>query len=501
MPGPCSGKLIKRKVLLTCENWTCLGSVPRNSRSTFQVKKPTLCYPRPAIDGAGASVVPNAGSAVLLRTAQIVGLTGALQEALVSWRRPLPRHDPGKIVLDLAVSLAIGGDCLADLAQLRAAPEVFGLVASDPTVSRCIDALAAHAPAALAAIAAARATARARAWSLAGTNAPDHAADASSPVIIDVDATLVGAHSEKESAAPTFKRGFGFHPLWAFLDHGPDGNGEPLSVLLRKGNAGSNTVTDHKTVIRAALAQLPGRRRPGKNVLIRIDGAGGTHELLDWLTRRRLSYSVGFSLPGDLASIQQKLAQVPAEAWTPAYDADGQVRPRARVAALTGRFHLPRSPPGMRLIVRKERPHPGAQLRIADVDGNRITAFVTNTNRGQVADLKLQHRRRARPEDRIRCAKDTGLANLPLHDFDQNQIWCALVALAADLLAWMQTLALTGHDARRWEPKRLRLRLLSIAGRLAVTGRRRLLHLAASAPFTDLTLGALGRLDALAAPG
>jgi len=236
-------------------------------------------------------------------------------------------------------------------------------------------------------------------------------------------------------------------------------------------------------------------------VLIRIDGAGGTHELLDWLTRRRLSYSVGFSLPGDAASIQAKLAGVPGKAWTPAYDADGQVSPGAWVAELTGLFDLSGWPPGMRLIVRKEGPHPGAQLRITDVDGNRITAFVTNTSRGQVADLELRHRRRARAEDRIRCAKDTGLANLPLHDFAQNQIWCAIVALAADLVAWMQTLALTEHPARRWEPKRLRLRLLSIAGRLAVTGRRRLLHLAASAPFTDLALDALHRLDALAAPG
>src|SRR3954466_15362988 len=168
MPGPCSGKLIKRKVLLTCENWTCLGSVPRNSRSTFQVKKPTLCYPRPAIDGAGASVVPNAGSAVLLRTAQIVGLTGALQEALVSGRRPFARHDPGKIVLDLAISLAIGGDCLADIPELRGHPQVFGPVASDPTVSRCLDTLARDATAALAAIQTARAAARFRAWALAG---------------------------------------------------------------------------------------------------------------------------------------------------------------------------------------------------------------------------------------------------------------------------------------------------------------------------------------------
>jgi hypothetical protein len=383
---------------------------------------------------------------------------------------------------------------------LRAAPEVFGPVASDPTVSRLIDTLAADAQAALAAVAAARATARQRAWRLAGQHAPDSGIDASAPLVIDVDATLVTAHSEKESAAPTFKRGFGFHPLWSFVDHGAEGTGEPLAFLLRTGNAGSNTVTDHKMVIRAALAQLPGGHRRGKKVLIRIDGAGGTHELLAWLTRRRLSYSIGFSLPGDLDSIQKKLATVPPQAWTPAYDADGQVRPGAWVAELTGLFDLSGWPAGMRLIVRKERPHPGAQLRITDVDGHRITAFVTNTTRGQLADLELRHRRRARAEDRIRAAKDTGLTNLPLHDFAQNQIWCAIVALACELTAWMQSLALTGHAARRWEPKRLRLRLLSIPARRARTGRRRLLHLAATAPFTTLVLQALDALAQLTAP-
>jgi hypothetical protein len=463
------------------------------------VKKTTGPYPASTVDGAGSSVVPHAGSTVLLRTAQAVGLTSALSQALTLWRRPLARHDPGKIVLDLAVSLAIGGDCLADLAQLRAAPEVFGLVASDPTVSRLVDALAADVPAALAAINEARAAARTRAWSLAGTNAPDYDVDASSPLVIDVDATLVGAHSEKEAAAPTFKRGFGFHPLWAFCDHGAEGTGEPLAFLLRPGNAGSNTVVDHITVLRDALAQLPGGHTRGKKVLVRVDGAGGTHELLAWLTRRRLSYSVGFSLPGDLASIQAKLATIPAELWEPAYDAGGQLRPGAWVAEVTGLFNLASWPAGMRLIVRKERPHPGAQLRITDVDGHRITAFVTNTAKGQLADLELRHRRRARCEDRIRCAKDTGLANLPLHDFAQNQIWCAIVALAGDLTAWTQTLALTGHQARRWEPKRLRLRLFSIPARAARTGRRRLLHLAATAPFTALALAALEALTRLTA--
>jgi hypothetical protein len=377
---------------------------------------------------------------------------------------------------------------------------VFGPVASDPTVSRLIDTLAADAPAALAAIASARSATRARAWSLAGEHAPDHATSAARPLVIDVDATLVTAHSEKESAAPTFKRGFGFHPLWAFVDHGPEGTGEPLAFGLRAGNAGSNTVADHQAVIGAALAQLPGGHPRGKKVLVRIDGAGGTHGLIEWLTRRRLSYSVGFSLPSDLASIQKRLASIPDTAWEPAYDADREPREGAFVAEVTGLFDLASWPAGMRLIVRKERPHPGAQLRITDLDGMRITAFVTNTTRGQLADLELRHRRRARAEDRIRAAKDTGLTNLPLHDFAQNEIWCAIVALAGDLLAWMQTLALSGHQARRWEPKRLRLRLFSIPARHARTGRRRLLHLAATAPFTALALQALDALARLSGP-
>jgi hypothetical protein len=326
------------------------------------VKKRSGLYPRLTVHGAGRKVVPGAGGVLLTRTASTVGLDAALSAALTPWRRPFARHDPGKIVLDLALSLAMGGDCLADVAQLRAHPQVFGPVASDPTVSRCIDTLAADATAALAAIDAARATVRARAWAAAGEHAPDREADVAAPLVIDVDATLVTAHSEKESAAPTFKRGFGFHPLWAFVDHGPEGTGEPLAVLLRAGNAGSNTVADHIAIIRAALAQLPGYgpaaggRRPGKNVLIRVDAAGGTHGLIEWLTRRRLSYSVGFPLPGDADSIQKTLAAVPAAAWTPAYDAEGQVRPGAWVAELTELFDLSGWPKGMRLICARSAP-------------------------------------------------------------------------------------------------------------------------------------------------
>jgi Transposase DDE domain group 1 len=119
----------------------------------------------------------------------------------------------------------------------------------------------------------------------------------------------------------------------------------------------------------------------------------------------------------------------------------------------------------MRVIVRKERLHPGAQLRFTDPGGHRLTCFATSTKGGQLADLELRHRRRARCEDRIRCAKDTGLRNLPLHGYDQNTIWCEIVALACELLTWMQMLALTG-PGRSWEPKRLRLRPFSTARRL-----------------------------------
>jgi hypothetical protein len=141
-------------------------------------------------------------------------------------------------------------------------------------------------------------------------------------------------------------------------------------------------------------------------------------------------------------------------------------------------------PAGMRVIVRKERPHPGAQLRFTDLDGHRFTAFATDAKKGQLADLELRHRRRARCEDRIRCAKDTGLRSLPLKGFAQNQLWCEIVALASELLAWTQLLALAGQ-ARRWEPKRLRLRLFSVAGRLARGGRRLRLRLAEHWPWAD----------------
>jgi hypothetical protein len=453
----------------------------------------------------GESLVSHAGGSLLVHTARAAGLSRALSARLGPWRRPLAIHDPGKIVLDLAVAVALGGDCAADVAVLRAQPGVFGLVASDPTVSRLVATLAGDVDAALGAIGSARAVARQWVWGRAGPPIQD------GKVVIDLDATLVTAHSEKESATRTWKKTFGFHPLLAYADHGAGGTGEPVADLLRPGNAGSNTAADHIEVFDAALAQLPAHlREPDEHghrpVLVRTDAAGATHAFTRHLAAAGIEFSVGAYLHH--FDIHHVLTQLPEQAWTPAYQVRAPragehgpvVEPRegAWVAEVTGLVDLSAWPAGTRLILRRERPHPGAQLRITDVDGHRIVGMLTNTPGGQLPDLELRHRRHARIEDRIRNAKDTGMRNLPFHDLAQNRIWLAITALATDLLAWTQRLALTG-PAASYEPKRLRLRILAVAGRLVRTGRRQLLHIDPAWPWAREITTAHTRLTAFAA--
>jgi hypothetical protein len=439
--------------------------------------------------GAGCeSLISSGGAALLLQTARVSGLSEGLSRGLSPGRAERSRHDPGKTVLDLAAAIALGGDCLADVALVRAQPELFGSAASDPTVSRLIEALAEDPNASIAAIRQARATARVNVW---GHRWPVSRGD---QLVIDLDATLIGSHSDKEGATPHFKRGFGFHPMLAFVDHGEGGTGEPLAAMLRPGKANANDAADQIAVLDAALAKLPAEHR--SRVLVRGDTGSGVRDFVWHVHDLGLEYSVGVY---GRQPVLDALQRVPKQAWRKALDADGRPREGAQVAELTR--WLPATfagwPPGMRVIARRERPHPGAQLRITDHEGWRITVFATNTKGGRLADLEVTHRLRARAEDRIRGLKDTGATNLPLQAFDKNQIWLELAQLAYELLTWTQMLAWAGQAARVWEPKRLRLRLLAVAGRVITTGRRRILRLCERWPWADLVTGGHTRLAAI----
>jgi len=419
----------------------------------------------------------RAGTALVAAVADRVGLTAGLSNALAGVRERRSRHDPGRVVRDLALTLADGGDCLADLRALRDQEALFGAVASDATAWR---ALAALGEPRLEAIRAARAHARRWVWEQAG--APGR-------VILDLDATLVSAHSEKEGAAGTYKGGFGFHPLLCY----EAGSEEALAGLLRPGNAGSNTAQDHIEVLERSLAQLP-EEAIGPGLLVRCDRAGATHAFLDHVDARGLGFSVGLDLT---EPVREAILALPERAWQPALAQDGADREGAWVAELS--LDLAAWPEGTRAICRRERPHPGAQLSFTDEGGYRFQVFLTNQQGRRLARLEQLHRARAAAEDRIRCGKDTGLANLPFRAFQPNAAWLELVLIGQDLLAWTRRLLLAGTELARCEPKRLRYRLLHVAGRLTSHARRLILHLPRDWPWREALLQAFQRLRALPA--
>ncbi|MFG2106501.1 IS1380 family transposase [Micromonospora chersina] len=381
--------------------------------------------------------------------------------------------------------------------MLRHQREVFGSVASDTTVWRALDEIGAVQ---LRRIAKARARVRARMWQLFGGPPTARAAGrdiGAGVVVLDVDSTIVIAHSDKEGAA-TYKHSYGFHPILVTCDN----TAELLAVKLRPGNAGANTAADHLDVLAQAIAQVPAKHR--RHLLIRGDSAAATHAVLKWLHEqdnkrgRRVEYSLGWSI-GETE--RAAITALPAQAWSPAIDADGGVRDGAAVAELTGLLPLPGWPAGMRVIVRRERPHPGAQLTLfEDRDGWRYTAFVTNTPTGVLQWLEARHRAHARVEDRIRCAKDTGLRRLPSREFAINAAWCTAAAIAVDLIAWLQLIGLDG-DLAKAEPKRLRYRILHTAARLVHNQRRRWLRIPATWPWAEQITTAFTRITAIPDPG
>jgi hypothetical protein len=302
---------------------------------------------------------------------------------------------------------------------------------------------------------------------------------------------LITAHSEKDGAAGTFKRGFGFHPLLAYLDE----SREALAGVLRPGNAGANTASDHIEIIELALAQLPRAVVEHAEIVVRTDSAAATHELTDELRAARLHFVMGYDLT---ESVRAAILRLPEAAWRPAIRQDGEPREGAWVAELTHALDLSAWPEATRVIVRRERPHPGAQLSFTDHDGHRFQATLTDLQ-GDPAELERLHRARASAEDRIRAGKQTGLENLPFQGFDHNAVWLELSLIAQDLLAWTQLLALDGELAV-CEPKTLRYRLLHTAARLVFHARRATLRLPRTWPWATALAAAFTRLAALPPP-
>jgi hypothetical protein len=408
---------------------------------------------------------------MLREMAEYSGLVSGVTGALIGTYSGLPFHLPGRVFSDLAVAVADGADCISGIAVLADRQGLFGPVASVPTAWRVLDRISQQR---LGLVAQARAAARARVWEAGGAPNLDQ------ELCLDFDGTITIAHSDKQDAAPTFKKTYGFHPLLCFLDRPEIANGEALAGLLRPGNAGSNTAQDHITVLEQALAALPPQAKPvkdtetgrwsGPRLLARSDTAGATHKFAQACVDRGVGFSFGFAVD---RRVQQAVDQIPQEFWRPAVDTDGKVRQGAWVTEATDMINLDSWPVGSRLILRKERPHPGAQLTFTDKDGMRVTAFLTNTPTGTLPSLELRHRQHTRVEDRIRQAKATGLRNLPCKDFAENAAWLEIVMAANDLIAWTKLIAFQdAPDLACCEIAAFRYRVLHVAARITTSARQ-----------------------------
>jgi hypothetical protein len=472
----------------------------------------TRTRPPVEVSADGAGVVSHAGSRLLADLADRSTLSAQLSAVFALRMAPQTAHDPGRVLVDVAVMIADGGECISDIATLSDQADLFGPVASDTTCWRTLNSIT---DADLDSIAAARAVAREVAWGqraeaigqalpaslVAGEPLLDR--DGRPVLVIDQDATIVVCHSEKEQAAATFKHSFGYHPVLAFCDN----SNEALAGMLRPGNAGSNTAIDHISVFDQALAQIPDQFRHGYPILFRADGAGASKALLGHVrglreTGVQTEFTVGWAVT---EREHAAIATLPTTAWTPAIDIDGEPRESAAVAELTGLLPtelFANYPDGMRIIVRRERPHPGAQLDLFEErDGWRYTCFATDTPIGQHAWLDARHRSHARVEDRIRCGKDTGLSRLPSRSFAINAAWLACTLTAIDLLAWTQTILLADHpELARAEPKTLRYRLLHVAARLIRGARKLHLKIDRTWRWAHILAAAFHRLNALPMP-
>jgi len=459
-------------------------------------------------------LVGHAGAILLRKGADQAGLTGALSAALRK-AGTSPLLDRGAVLVSMAIAIALGATSMSDIALLAHLAPVLGTAPSGPTVRRALD--LAGTPAVLDRIARARARARARAWTLI------QATPAGFPwleiagktlagwVVIDMDATLVTAHSHKEGAAPTWKKGYGFHPLGAWCRN----TRECLAMLLRPGNAGSNTFTDHEEVLTAAIRQVPARFR--RQILVRVDGAGASHDLIKHLLsltspRRMLLFTCGWMIT---AADEDAIRLVPADAWKPGTAQDGTAEQDKDVAEITHLMSRAGNwPGGLRWIARRVKPSRRQMRNLTAWEKKTGWRYsITSTNiPGSGIDgvpgshhpqyIDVVHREHACVETAgVRTAKAMGLRALPSKTWQVNAGWVIAANIAADLAAWTR---LIGHcddgELREADPDTLRYRVWHLPARLARHARKRALAISPDWPWAGAFLACWQRLCALPAP-
>ena len=465
-----------------------------------------------AADGTG--LVGHAGAVLLRKAADQTGLTAQMSAALRK-KGASPLLDRGIVLVSLAAAIALGATSMSDIALLAHLAPVLGDAPSGPTVRRALD--LAGTAATLDKIARARARARAHAWKLIeGTPAGFPWLEIAGKtltgwLVIDMDATLVTASSDKEGAAPTWKKGYGFHPLGAWLAN----TRECLAMLLRPGNAGSNTFTDHKEVLAAALRQVPARFR-GK-ILVRVDGAGASHDLIGHLLslsspRKTMLFTCGWTI---MDADEDAIRQVPAAAWSPGTAQDGSAEDDKDVAEITGLMSRAGNwPGGLRWIARRVKPSRRHLRNLTDYEkatGWKYSITCTNIPDSGIAGvpgshhaqyIDTVHREHAVVETGgVRAAKAMGLRNLPSKTWQVNAGWVIAANIAADLAAWTRLLGC--HDdeqLRDADPDTLRYRIWHIPARLARHARQRTLAISPDWPWTEASLTCWHRLRALPAP-
>jgi hypothetical protein len=466
------------------------------------------------VTAEGTGLVGHAGAILLRKAADQTGLTAALSGALRK-KGTSPLLDRGIVLASLAAAIALGATSMSDIALLAHLAPVLGDAPSGPTVRRALD--LAGTPAMLDRIARARAKAREHAWKLI------EATPAGFPwlaiagktltgwLVIDMDATLVTASSDKEGAAPTWKKGYGFHPLAAWAAN----TRECLHMLLRPGNAGSNTFTDHKEVLAAALRQVPARFR--RQILVRVDGAGASHDLIGHLLslsspKKKVLFTCGWTI---MAADEDAIRQVPASAWKPGIAQDGGTEDDKDVAEITGlTARAGNWPEGLRWIARRVKPSRRHLRNLTDYEketGWKYSISCTNIPDAGIAGvpgshhpqyIDVVHRQHAVVETGgVRTAKAMGLRNLPSKTWQVNKGWVIAANIAADLAAWTRLLGLHDDpDLREADPDTLRYRIWHIPARHARHARQRTLAISTDWPWKGAFLTCWHRLCALPAP-